>query len=100
MLLRIAVHEESAAAECFGLWDGVQAEDIGPVIFGVDWRAGDGPIALGDRAHIANVLETGIVLASSGAGVSGGDVGAILFEVAGFLGVGPGLALEVVCQSF
>jgi len=100
MLLRIAVHEESTPAEGVGVGGGREPENIRPVIFGVDGRADDGPIACRDGADVSHTLKNGIVLAVSGARVSGGHVRAVLFEVAGFLGVSPGLTLEIVRRSF
>lgn len=96
MFFRVAVHEESAAAEGFSSGDWIEPENKRTVIFAVDRRARDGPVALGNRANVVDILKSGIVLAFSSTGISGGDVGAILFEVASFLGVSPGLALEVV----
>lgn len=100
MLLGIAVHEESAAAESFSSGNRIEPEDEWPVIFGVDWGASDGPVALGNRADIWDVLLFGIVFAFSSTGISGSDMRSVLFEVAGFLRVSPGLALEIVGQSF
>lgn len=70
------------------------------MIFGIGRGTGDGPVALGNRADVADILQTGIVLALSSTGVAGGNVVPVLIEVASLLGVGPGLALEIGCQSF
>lgn len=92
------MHEEAAAAVGFGGRRGIEFQHIWAMIFAVDGRPGDRPIATRDGSDVGNIVHRGIVLAIVGTGVAGGDVLAIQLEVPCFLGVGPG-GFEVDCWS-
>lgn len=90
MLFGVSVHEEAAAAVGVGRRFGIAFQYIWAMIFAVDGRPGDRPVAMRDEADVGDVLHGGIVLAFAGAGAPGGDVLAVLLKLAGVLGVGPG----------
>jgi hypothetical protein len=90
MLRGIAVHEESAAAEGFRSGCRIQFQDVRSVIGGISGGPCDRPFTLGDGADVGMVLERWIVLAGTGAGISGGDGLAVLLQFSGSLRVSPG----------
>ena len=82
--------EKAAAAVGLGFCGRFEAQNIRPVLVGVDGRTDDGPVAARDGADVGNALEGRIVFSFARAGIGGGNVLAVLLEFSTALGVGPG----------
>lgn len=66
----VAMYKEARAAKSVGAGRGVEPQDIGTVLGGVEGRAGDLPHTAGDRAGVMDGLHGRIILSHSCAAVS------------------------------